>query len=195
MYKEDIKEFFDKLAPTWDIDMIKNEEVIKIILDNALVFGGKDILDVACGTGVLIEDYLKRDINKITAVDLSSEMIKVAESKYKSDKVKFICDDILDFNDDEKYDCIVVYNAFPHFIDGEELIKHLSTLLKEGGTLSIAHGMSRDKINKHHEGSANAVSNELMDAEELAKIMNKYLIVKDVISNDLMYQVVGCRNI
>ncbi len=195
MYKEDIKEFFDKLAPTWDIDMIKNEDVIKIILDNALVFSGKDILDVACGTGVLIEDYLKRDINKITAVDLSSEMIKVAESKYKSDKVKFICDDILDFNDDEKYDCIVVYNAFPHFIDGEALIKHLSTLLKEGGTLSIAHGMSRDKINKHHEGSANAVSNELMDAEELAKIMNKYLIVKDVISNDLMYQVVGCRNI
>ena len=195
MHKEVVKEFFDKLASTWDEGMIKNEEVIKIILDNALVSSGKDILDVACGTGVLIEDYLKRDVNKITAVDLSSEMIKVAKSKYKSDKVKFICGDILDFNDNEKYDCIVVYNAFPHFIDGETLIKHLSTLLKEGGTLSIAHGMSRDNINKHHEGSANAVSNELMDAEELAKIMNKYLVVKDVISNDLMYQVVGYKKI
>ena len=191
MHKEVVKEFFDKLASTWDEGMIKNEEVIKIILDNALVSSGKDILDVACGTGVLIEDYLKRDVNKITAVDLSNEMIRVAKSKYKSDKVKFICGDILDFNDNEKYDCIVVYNAFPHFIDGEELIKHLSTLLKDGGTLSIAHGMSRDNINKHHEGSANAVSNELMDAEELAKIMNKYLVVKDVISNDSMYQVVG----
>ena len=191
MHKEVVKEFFDKLASTWDEGMIKNEEVINIILDNAFVSSSKDILDVACGTGVLIEDYLKRDVNKITAVDLSSEMIKVAKSKYKSDKVKFICGDILDFNDNEKYDCIVVYNAFPHFIDGETLIKHLSTLLKEGGTLSIAHGMSRANINKHHEGSANAVSNELMDAEELAKIMNKYLIVKDVISNDSMYQVVG----
>ena len=195
MHKEVVKDFFDRLASTWDEGMIKNEEVIKIILDNALVSSGKDILDVACGTGVLIEDYLKKDVNKITAVDLSSEMIKVAKSKYKIDKVKFICGDILDFNDNEKYDCIVVYNAFPHFIDGEELIKHLSILLKDGGTLSIAHGMSRDNINKHHEGSANAVSNELMDAEELAKIMKKYLVVKDVISNDSMYQVVGCKKI
>lgn len=195
MHKEVVKEFFDKLAFTWDEGMIKNEEVIKIILDNALVSSGKDILDVACGTGVLIEDYLKKDVNKITAVDLSSEMIKVAKSKYKIDKVKFICGDILDFNDNEKYDCIVVYNAFPHFIDGEELIKHLSILLKDGGTLSIAHGMSRDNINKHHEGSANAVSNELMDAKDLASIMNKYLVVKDVISNDSMYQVVGYKKI
>jgi 2-polyprenyl-3-methyl-5-hydroxy-6-metoxy-1,4-benzoquinol methylase len=195
MHKEVVKEFFDKLAFTWDEGMIKNEEVIKIILDNALVSSGKDILDVACGTGVLIEDYLKKDVNKITAVDLSSEMIKVAKSKYKIDKVKFICGDILDFNDNEKYDCIVVYNAFPHFIDGEELIKHLSILLKDGGTLSIAHGMSRDMINRHHKGSASTVSNELMDAEELAKIMNKYLVVKDVISNELMYQVVGCLKI
>lgn len=195
MYKEVVKDFFDRLASTWDEGMIKNEEVIKIILDNALVSSGKDILDVACGTGVLIEDYLKRDVNKITAVDLSSEMIRVAKSKYKIDKVKFICGDILDFNDNEKYDCIVVYNAFPHFIDGEELIKHLSILLKDGGTLSIAHGMSRDKINKHHEGSANAVSNELMDAKDLASIMNKYLVVKDVISNELMYQVVGYKKI
>ena len=195
MYKEVVKDFFDRLASTWDEGMIKNEEVIKIILDNALVSSGKDILDVACGTGVLIEDYLKRDVNKITAVDLSSEMIRVAKSKYKIDKVKFICGDILDFNDNEKYDCIVVYNAFPHFIDGEELIKHLSILLKDGGTLSITHGMSRDNINKHHEGSANAVSNELMDAEELAKIMKKYLVVKDVISNDSMYQVVGYKKI
>ena len=195
MHKEVVKEFFDKLAFTWDEGMIKNEEVIKIILDNALVSSGKDILDVASGTGVLIEDYLKRDVNKITAVDLSSEMIRVAKSKYKIDKVKFICGDILDFNDNEKYDCIVVYNAFPHFIDGEELIKHLSILLKDGGTLSIAHGMSRDMINRHHKGSASTVSNELMDAEELAKIMNKYLVVKDVISNELMYQVVGCLKI
>ena len=52
MHKEVVKEFFDKLAFTWDEGMIKNEEVIKIILDNALVSSGKDILDVACGTGV-----------------------------------------------------------------------------------------------------------------------------------------------
>ena len=191
MNKESIKDFFDKLASSWDDDMVKNEEVIKIILDNASITSGIDVLDVACGTGVLIEDYLKRDVNRITAIDLSSEMIKVAESKFNDDRVKFICGDILEFNDNEKYDSIMVYNAFPHFCDGEALIRHLSSLLKENGTLSIAHGMSRDKINKHHSGSASSVSNNLISAKELSDIFSKYLTVKDVISNDLMYQVMG----
>ena len=191
MNKESIKDFFDNLASSWDDDMVRNEEVIKIILDNASITSGKDVLDVACGTGVLIEDYLKRDVNRITAIDLSSEMIKVAKSKFNDDRVKFICGDILEFNDNEKYDSIMVYNAFPHFCDGEALIRHLSSLLKENGTLSIAHGMSRDKINKHHSGSASSVSNNLISAKELSDIFSKYLTVKDVISNDLMYQVMG----
>ena len=191
MNKESIKDFFDNLASSWDDDMVKNEEVIKIILDNASITSGKDILDVACGTGVLIEDYLKRDVNRITAIDLSSEMIKAAERKFNDDRVKFICGDILEFNDNEKYDSIMVYNAFPHFCDGEALVKHLSSLLKENGTLSIAHGMSRDKINKHHSDSASNVSNNLISAKELSDIFSKYLTVKNVISNDLMYQVVG----
>lgn len=191
MNKESIKAFFDNLASSWDKDVIKNEEVIKIILDNANIKSGIDILDVACGTGVLIDDYLNRNVNKVTAIDLSSEMIKVAKSKFNDERVNFICGDVLDFNDDNKYDSIMVYNAFPHFCDGQALIKHLSSLLKDGGTLSVAHGMSKDMINKHHRGSANDVSNILISAKELSDIFSKYLSVKDVISNDLMYQVTG----
>ena len=191
MNKESIKVFFDNLASSWDKDMIKNEEVIKIILDNANIKSGIDILDVACGTGVLIDDYLNRNVNKITAIDLSSEMIKVAKSKFSDERVNFICKDILDFNDGNKYDSIMVYNAFPHFCDGQALIKHLSSLLKDGGTLSVAHGMSKDMINKHHSGSASDVSNILISAKELSDIFSKYLSVKDVISNVLMYQVTG----
>ena len=191
MNKESIKAFFDNLASSWDKDVIKNEEVIKIILDNANIKSGIDILDVACGTGVLIDDYLNRNVNKVTAIDLSSEMIKVAKSKFNDERVNFICGDVLDFNDGNKYDSIMVYNAFPHFCDGQALIKHLSSLLKDGGTLSVAHGMSKDMINKHHSGSANDVSNILISAKELSDIFSKYLSVKDVISNDLMYQVTG----
>ena len=191
MNKKSIKVFFDNLASSWDKDMIKNEEVIKIILDNANIKSGIDILDVACGTGVLIDDYLNRNVNKITAIDLSSEMIKVAKSKFSDERVNFICKDILDFNDGNKYDSIMVYNAFPHFCDGQALIKHLSSLLKDGGTLSVAHGMSKDMINKHHSGSASDVSNILISAKELSDIFSKYLSVKDVISNVLMYQVTG----
>ncbi|MBR4541916.1 MAG: class I SAM-dependent methyltransferase, partial [Lachnospiraceae bacterium] len=63
--------------------------------------------------------------------------------------------------------------------------------LKPGGTLTIAHGMSRDKINSHHKGTASKVSNGLMEVNELAEIFRKYLTVRTVISDDSMYQVAG----
>ena len=191
MNKESIRDFFDGLAFSWDKDLVRNEDVIKMILDNGKVSCGKDVLDVACGTGVLIDDYLNRGVHKVTAIDLSSEMIRIAKSKFNDDRVDFVCGDVLEFDDGHKYDSIMVYNAFPHFCDGEALVRHLSSLLKDNGTLSIVHGMSRDKINMHHSGAASEVSNSLVTIEELSNIFSKYLVVEKAISNDLMYQVVG----
>ena len=57
MNKADVIAFFDRCAPEWDADMIRNEPVIQTILDNADVCAGIDVLDVACGTGVLVPDY------------------------------------------------------------------------------------------------------------------------------------------
>jgi demethylmenaquinone methyltransferase/2-methoxy-6-polyprenyl-1,4-benzoquinol methylase len=68
--QEKIVEFFDRLAPQWDADMIRNDEVINKILDNANVTEGKSVLDVACGTGVLIPDYLERKVSSVTAIDI-----------------------------------------------------------------------------------------------------------------------------
>ena len=51
--------------------------------------------------------------------------------------------------------------------------------------------MSREHINHHHEGVASSISNGLIKASELAKIMSKYLDVYVSIDNDRMYQVSG----
>ena len=40
--------------------------------------------------------------------------------------------DVEELNDC-KFDRIIVYNAFPHFIDPEALVKHLATLLNMNG--------------------------------------------------------------
>ena len=92
---------------------------------------------------------------------------------------------------DRLFDCIVVYNAFPHFPDPERLIRTLAGLLTPGGMLTVAHGMSREKIDAHHHGSASHVSNGLMPAEDLAAIFETVLNVTVIRSDDRMYQVVG----
>lgn len=193
MQKKDIIEFFDMCAPEWDAEMIRYDDIINIILDNAKVCEGKDILDVACGTGVLIPDYLQRKVKSVTAIDISPEMIKVAQDKFRQGNVQFLCGDVEEIKLHEHFDCIVVYNAFPHFPNPENLIKVLASYLRDGGELTVAHGMSRAAIDSHHSGRASKVSVGLMSENELADIFGRYLKVSVKISDDKMYQVTGIK--
>ena len=191
MHKEDIIQFFDRLAPQWDADMIRSDAIITKIMDGAGVIPGVDVLDVACGTGVLFPDYLARQVRSVTAVDISPEMVKIAAAKYPGENIAVLCADVEELEADKQFDCIMVYNAFPHFPDPEKLIRTLSGHLKPGGTLTVAHGMSRAQIDHRHEGAASKVSVGLMHEDALAEIFAKHLTVTTKISDDHMYQVTG----
>ena len=193
MNKADVKTFFDRLAPSWDAEMIRDDAIIGTILDHAHVSEGCKVLDVATGTGVLIPDYLGRNVVSVTGIDISTEMIRIAREKCKDPRVTFVAGDVETAVLPVDFDAIVVYNAFPHFPDPETLIRRLSSLLRTGGTLTVAHGMSRDEINARHREEAKPVSMGLMEAEELAAIFAKYLEVRTVISTDKMYQVAGLK--
>ena len=194
MEKKDVIEFFDRCAPTWDAEMIKSDVKIGKILDNAEVGPDMDILDVACGTGVMFDYYLSRGVASVTGIDISPEMAKIAQSKYENEpKVQVICGDVEEYAFDRKFDRIVVYNAFPHFPYPKRLIKILASLLKEDGRLTVAHGMSREAIDGHHSGSASKVSNGLMSAESLKRIFDAHIDVEVVVSNRHMYQVSGVK--
>ena len=194
MEKKDIIAFFDRCAPTWDAEMIKSDVKIGKILDNAEVGPDMDILDVACGTGVMFDYYLQRGVASITGIDIAPEMAKIAAEKYKDEaKVQVICGDVEEYAFGRKFDRIVVYNAFPHFPYPKRLIKILASLLKEDGRLTVAHGMSREAIDGHHSGAASKVSNGLMTAESLKRIFDAHFDVEVVVSNRHMYQVSGVK--
>lgn len=194
MEKKDIIEFFDRCAPNWDADMIKSDVIIGKILDNAEVDTGMDILDVACGTGVMFDYYLQRGVASVTGIDIAPQMAKIAAEKYAGEaKVQVICGDVEEYSFDRKFDRIVVYNAFPHFPYPKRLIKILAGLLKEDGRLTVAHGMRREAIDGHHSGAASKVSNGLMTAESLKRIFDAHFDVEVVVSNRHMYQVSGVK--
>ena len=194
MEKKDVIEFFDRCAPTWDAEMIKSDAKIGRILDNVEVGADMDVLDVACGTGVMFDYYLSRGVASITGIDISPEMAKIAKEKYAGeDRVQVICGDVEEFPFTRKFDRIVVYNAFPHFPYPKRLIKILAGLLKEEGRLTVAHGMSREAIDGHHSGAASKVSNGLMSAESLKRIFDAHFDVEVVVSNRHMYQVSGVK--
>ena len=191
--KKDVIDYFNAHASSWDSELIKNEGIVELILDYAGISRGARVLDVACGTGVLIPNYLGRNVSSVTGVDISPEMIRAAAAKFPQSNVSFICADAERDDIGKDYSNIMIYNAFPHFPNPEKLIEKLSSLLVPGGTLTVAHGMSRAKIDAHHSGSAHSVSMGLMPEAELAELFSKQLSVSSVISNGDMYLVSGCR--
>ena len=192
MNNKDIIEFFDKRASVWDEINEHSPLVIEKILNNAKLSEGSDILDVACGTGVMFDYYISRNVASVTGIDISPEMVKIAKEKHKNEiKIEVVCGDVLTAEFNKKFDLIVVYNAFPHFPEPEALIKRLASLLKSGGRLTIAHGASREDINACHEGAASKVSLGLISETELAKLFEPYFKVETIISDDTMYQVSG----
>lgn len=191
MDKDAVIDFFNHCAVTWDEEMIRNEDVIRTILDNGGIRAGIDVLDVACGTGVLFPDYFSRGVASLTGIDISPEMAKRAQEKFPDAAV--ICDDVETHPFARRFDAVMVYNAFPHFPDPQKLIGVLAGLTKQGGRLSVAHGMSRAKIGEHHAGAASKVSIGLLDEQELSALFSPWFDVDVMISDDKMYQVAGTR--
>ncbi|HWR23868.1 MAG TPA: class I SAM-dependent methyltransferase [Feifaniaceae bacterium] len=192
MNKQDIMEFFDGLAPSWDDDLVHDDRKINRILDYADVREGLSVLDVACGTGVLFPDYLARNVKRITGVDISSAMIARAKAKFRDPRILLLAADIEEAAFPEPFDRAVVYNAFPHFPDPKSLVRCLSGKLAVGGRLTVAHGKGRAMIDSHHAGTASKVSLGLLREDELAALLRPYFDV-DVTVNDEVYVVSGIK--
>ncbi len=191
MEQQEVIRFFDRCAPFWDADMVRNEPVLQTILDNAGIRSGIDVLDVACGTGVLFPDYLQRGVASLTAIDISPEMVKIAREKFP--QLNILCGDAATAEFAHPFDAVVIYNAFPHFPEPARLIERLAKWVRPGGRMTVAHGMSRAKLVHHHSGSASRVSIDLPEEQELAKLFAPWFDVDVIISNEMMYQVCGVR--
>ncbi len=190
MDKKEIISFFDSLAPSWDKGEDGKNAVIDEILDKASITSGCRVLDIACGTGVLFPYYIDRGAI-VTGVDISSGMVEIAREKFPN--VDIICADAENTEFSGAYDCVMIYNAFPHFICPEKLIENLSRALKKGGRLSVAHGMSREKIEKCHFGISDKVYRPLCTKEETARLLSGIFDVDVMISDDRMYMVSGIK--
>ena len=188
MDNQKIAEFFDRLAASWDDHMVIDPEIINIIFDCAGVEAGKDVLDVACGTGVLFPFYEERGVSSITGIDISSKMCAIARTK---GNVTVYEGDASAYPYPQKYDVILIYNAFPHIADRELFFRHMAETLKEKGTFTVAHGMSREALTKHHEGVSDELSSVLPDIEEMKKLFEPRFEVQSAISDDRMVCITG----
>lgn len=147
-----IKKEFDDLAPVYESNRLSPwyQAHAKEILRQCPPLRDGNILDVGCGTGYFLRNYLKRNPGARGAgLDVSLAMIGEARKKAESEQignVEFVNGDFeeISLQTFALYDfrIIVCANAFHYFSDPQRAADKLFRLLGDGGVLFI---LERDK--------------------------------------------------
>lgn len=106
---------------------------------------GNKVLEIGCGTGLYTVRMAAMDYN-VTALDISSEMMKLAQTKVQfiDKEVKWILGDITEMLDSlERYDGIFSMTAFEFIPEPQKVLEALYQKLNPGGCLVV--GMIADK--------------------------------------------------
>ena len=183
---ESIKQFFDNLAVTYTHD---DSKLIDELLDSLFLTNSHRVLDLGCGKGIISEKLAIRSHGEVVALDLSNEMLKYAKEKIDDPRVKFVNADFYEYYDD-KFDTIICFDAYPHFMDVEGFVEKANELLKEDGLLAVIHDIGRITLNEHHKRSAGKVSRLLNTPSEEVKPFLKYFKPIELNESDHHYKMV-----
>ena len=146
MNNEKNRQSYNKIAEKWN-EYRKNTELNPYVIAFAnLVKNGGSILDVGCGTGIPIDQYLVKCGFNITGVDISEKMLEKAID-LKLTKAIFRQFDFFEFVSNDKYDGLIAFDSFFHIdMNKQNLIySKANNLLKNGGILLFTHGKTNGK--------------------------------------------------
>ena len=153
--------------------------VDKLVEDNRV--RAKKTLDVGAGTGNLTGKLLQMGY-EVTAIDISAEMCKILEKKYKNylevKKLVVVNSPIEDmsFGRDE-FDLISCYSVLHHLADYVDVIQRLCGFLKKGGVMYLDH-----EISPFYWKS---------EASSVARLVKPIYFHSNPLLNTLYFQIVG----
>jgi len=156
--QEKIVEMFDDIAPTYD----RANRVLSMGIDKTWrkkgcdlayeMYGEKEIdmvLDIACGTGDMMDYWMKRaskkniNVKKILGVDPSNGMVDVAREKFP--KFDYAISKATEIPvEDAKADFLSISYGIRNVVEREEALKEFNRVLKPGGFVVILEFMKRE---------------------------------------------------
>ncbi len=99
---------------------------------------GKNVLDAACGEGYG-SACLAAHAATVTGVDISSEAIAHAQSRYPASNLEFVTADCRELPfEDGQFDVIVSFETLEHMREQEQLLGEFRRVLAEDGLLLIS---------------------------------------------------------
>lgn len=138
---ETLAKYYDKV---YELKDYKGEsKILEQLIKQHKKSAGKELLDVACGTGTHL-NFLKETFT-CTGTDLNAEMIDVAKNKHP--EIHFEVADMAELNLGKKFDVITcLFSSIGYITSKERLsktIKGFSDHLKPGGVMFIEQWLDK----------------------------------------------------
>lgn len=116
------------------------KDVLNSIYNGVMAGGGKTVLDIGFGTGILTSKLYDAGL-RIYGQDFSEKMISAAQDKMPSAKLYFgdFSGGLSQELTQNKYDAVIATYSLHHLTDEQkaELIRSLTALLNDGGMIYI----------------------------------------------------------
>ena len=134
-----VKDFdFNKKASKYDSSMGKMaKRFYRLLMSQIVLEPGMNVLDVGCGTGVLLRNMADMCQIHGHGIDISENMIAVTKAKCPDMDIQVCRCESTPF-EDQTFDLITVCLAYHHFADKAGFAKEAARILKPGGVICIA---------------------------------------------------------
>ena len=139
------REWFQEWANDYDTTLGKvkrHHKLLDLVIAVSGIQKNDRILDIGCGTGLLSLKFLEKTDCTITAIDSSSEMLRIFQEKVEkynlTEKIHCIQESAedMDFKPDQ-FDIIAATVSLHHVKLKEQVIKNVYDALKDGGRFII----------------------------------------------------------
>lgn len=169
--------YFNELAARWEeLPRPGNASAaVQRFVERAHDAHTRRILDVGCGTGVLLPALLVTHpaAECLVELDFAEEMLRENARRHRDSRLVRVCADACNLPfQDACFDLVACFGVLPHLGKAERAVHELRRVLRLGGSLSVGHPMSSAELNYFHRSLGEPVAQDtLPPAETLSAVL------------------------
>jgi ubiquinone/menaquinone biosynthesis C-methylase UbiE len=169
---ENVKQaYFNRLAVEWDQlpSMEGAEAKVRRYVAQSAVRSPRHVLDVGCGTGILLPAVLESlpGVESVVELDFALEMLHENARKFPDQRVRRVCADAMRLPAASgSFDLVLCFGILPHLEDGRAALQELLRVLRPGGALSVGHLAGSRELNAFHGSLSGPVSGDALPASD-----------------------------